>query len=319
MKAVILSLFLILLSLALGDDVWADWKGPQEIVKGTFGTGIGQFYYSSRGTSDTFPREIGVDVNGVILISDPKNKRVALYNTQGGLEKYIVKPPSLPTLDDKRKWPSSFEYCVIGNSILVPCKYEKVIGGRSPKNYCFVDYNSKLIEEIDLVPCEIFPVNDGYMYASGGERTQWEKFRKYSPTGKLLKTYMGENPLELGQVKERKIGSGQYEVTVSYPDKEWKMLCASTCSKYVRDTNNNLYCWFDRSVSRYNDAGEEIARVTMPKDNIERIPMGRDMGVEDKLIYHAEYGQPVVAPNGDVYTWKRGTDSYSIIKWTWED
>ena len=33
----------------------------------------------------------------------------------------------------------------------------------------------------------------------------------------------------------------------------------------------------------------------------------------------AQYGSPVVAFNGDVYTWKRTPDKYSIVKWTWTD
>ena len=32
-----------------------------------------------------------------------------------------------------------------------------------------------------------------------------------------------------------------------------------------------------------------------------------------------EYGEAVVAPNGDVYTWKRALTTYSILKWTWVD
>ena len=32
-----------------------------------------------------------------------------------------------------------------------------------------------------------------------------------------------------------------------------------------------------------------------------------------------EYGPPVISPNGDVYTWKRTPDKYSILKWQWQD
>ena len=32
-----------------------------------------------------------------------------------------------------------------------------------------------------------------------------------------------------------------------------------------------------------------------------------------------EYGSPVLAPSGDVYTWKRTPDKYSIVKWSWVD
>lgn len=148
-------------------------------------------------------------------------------------------------------------------------------------------------------------------------RADQKKYIRFSSTGDLLQTYT-ERPPELGKVKQKRLGSDQYEVIVTYPDKEWKILCEGVCSRYVRDTSNNLYCWYERSVRRYNDAGEEIAKISMPEDNIERIPLGREMGMEDTLIIHEEYGEPVIGPNGDVYTWKRTPDNYSIIKWTWQ-
>ena len=33
----------------------------------------------------------------------------------------------------------------------------------------------------------------------------------------------------------------------------------------------------------------------------------------------ALYGKPFIAPSGSVYVWKRTDDSYSILKWTWQD
>ena len=43
------------------------------------------------------------------------------------------------------------------------------------------------------------------------------------------------------------------------------------------------------------------------------------IGREKIPNYIAEYGSPVIAPNGDVYAWKRTPTNYSILKWTWVD
>ncbi len=40
---------------------------------------------------------------------------------------------------------------------------------------------------------------------------------------------------------------------------------------------------------------------------------------DESIDLDVEYGEPVVAPNGDVYTWKKTMVKYSIVKWTWVD
>jgi len=118
-------------------------------------------------------------------------------------------------------------------------------------------------------------------------------------------------------VKEQKIGPGKYKVTVTYPDKEWVIIGRGRFPRYMRDINGNLYGVGDTQVARYDAEGNEIARLTMPESRYEEKTLGP--GVEPLIKVIEEYGTPVVAPNGDVYTWKRTPERYYIIKWTWKD
>ena len=71
-------------------------------------------------------------------------------------------------------------------------------------------------------------------------------------------------------------------------------------------------------MEKFSTSGEVLGELIIPDDQRKIIhPAGR--GLEERSEVIAEYGQPVVAPNGDVYTWKRTPDKYSIIKWVWGD
>jgi len=147
----------------------------------------------------------------------------------------------------------------------------------------------------------------------------WFKIDKYSlksPSGQLIKTST-TRPLELGVVSEKALGNGQYKVTVKYPDKEWSIIGRGVVPKYTRDMNGNLYGSGEKQAIRYNSCGKELARLTMPDDKIETVSQGEQ--VEPNVTVLEGYGSPVIAPNGDVYTWKRTPDKYSILKWTWVD
>lgn len=61
-----------------------------------------------------------------------------------------------------------------------------------------------------------------------------------------------------------------------------------------------------------------MGELIVPEDQRKVIrPAGRGFEEVSKVI--EEYGQPVVAPTGDIYTWKRTPEKYSIIKWVWID
>lgn len=142
------------------------------------------------------------------------------------------------------------------------------------------------------------------------------KYALKSPTGQLIKTST-TRPLELGVVSQKHLGNKQYKVTVKYPDKEWSIIGRGAVPQYIRDLNGNLYGSGEKQAIRYSYCGKELARLTMPGDNIEEISRGAQL--EPKINVLEEYGEPIIAPNGDVYTWKRTPTKYSIIKWTWVD
>jgi hypothetical protein len=157
----------------------------------------------------------------------------------------------------------------------------------------------------------------GNIYTSSGG-----KYFLVSPAGQLLQTY-SEKPLELGEVKEKKMAPGKYKVTLKYPDKTWEITRegAFSSQSYMRDVSGNLYGIGSNYVVRYDDQGKEVAKLTMPKARFEGVTLPPDWppNAEPPRNEVLEgYGSPVLAPNGDVYTWKRTPDNYYIIKWVWQ-
>ncbi len=274
--------------------VYGVWQGPIEVVSGIWGNELGQFGIEHGDNIDQFPHSFGISNSEKIVIADFISEVLHIFNNNGTFLRDIKRPIQ------RRGWPSSVK---VGNE-------------------CAVVSYTDITHTFDIPSGDLVgSANIGVSYVSSdctklysytGEKT----WKVYSPTGQLLQTY-ASRPLELGVIKELKLAPGQYKVTVKYPDKEWVTIGKGACPQYVRDTNGNLYCVGDIGVIRYDDKGNEIASLMMPKKKIEEIP-AKDPGVEPMIKVIEEYGSPVVAPNGDVYTWKRTPDKYYVIKWTWQ-
>jgi hypothetical protein len=141
------------------------------------------------------------------------------------------------------------------------------------------------------------------------------KYVLRSPTGQLIRTST-TRPSELGVVSENALAENQYKITITYPDKTYDLASDATFMKYVRDTKGNVYGVNDGGVWRFNQCGKEVAELLMPVNQTETITSktgGKTFSIP------VEYGQPVVASNGDVYTWKKSRLKYRIVKWTWQD
>lgn len=132
-------------------------------------------------------------------------------------------------------------------------------------------------------------------------RSDQKVFILFSDTGKLIKTYT-ERPIELGIRREKKISDNTYEITLSFPDREWKIVCEHGCWAFQRDMNDNIFCISYDEIWRYNNKGAEVGRLKTPPD---------------------AYGQTnithVVSFAGDVYKRQWSSDEYSIIKWSWNN
>ena len=279
---------------------WAEWLGPQEIVVGTWGSGSGQFYFGAGDSGDDFPRDFGVDSRGRIFINDEGNGRIQIYSTTGSLEKAI----NAPTGVNIYGWP--YNIYVHPDGALI-ASYE------GPQKF-FFDSSGNFVTKVDVYG-PAYPVSQGFiLYVTD------KTYSLYSPTGALIRTTT-ERPLELGKVSEKKTAAG-YTYTIQYPDlvnpntvKTYTVSRLYPCSNYTRDKNGNLYCIGDNGVIRFDEQGNEIASVIIPESSFQEIPRGP--GVEPKIKVIAQYGEPVISPTGDVYTWKRTPERYSIIKWTW--
>ena len=116
-------------------------------------------------------------------------------------------------------------------------------------------------------------------------------------------------------MKGRSLGGNRYRTTIKYPDMTYT-LNKGPYRKYIRLCKENIYAISGKSAEIFNTSGEAIDKIIMPQDQINEIsPGGRGMEAVSEII--EQYGEPVVAPNGDIYTWKRTKDTYSIIKWIW--
>jgi hypothetical protein len=157
--------------------------------------------------------------------------------------------------------------------------------------------------------------SDGNIWVGTLEYLKQQVYSLYSPTGQLIRT-SSTRPLELGVVSEKALGNGQYKVMLKYPDKELSLMGVARMDSYLRDRNGNLYGYRDTQVIRYTAYGKESASLFIPEKKIDELLAGED---EPRITVLEEYGSPIIAPNGDVYTWKRTPHTYSIIKWTWVD
>lgn len=152
---------------------------------------------------------------------------------------------------------------------------------------------------------------DGNIYTSSGNN-----FFLKSPSGQLIKT-MTTKPLELGVVKTETRGSGNYRITITYPDKTFVLTSDSYFEKYVRDNRGYVYGLNSGGIWKFNQCGKEIAELIIPTEEKEAITAKN--APDQSIAFDVEYGQPVVSPNGDVYTWRKSPNKYSVVKWTWVD
>lgn len=279
---------------------YAAWNGPAAVLSGLWGSNTGQFSIQYGDTGDDFPKMFCLNSGGIIAIADEFNSRVQTYKIDGS---YVASfgPQNIPELEGwKDGWP--LRLACLSNSVYTEFdKYTQIYG-----------ITGSLIKNWDNLQGGLVGIlaDDNFITETSSA------YFLYSPTGQLISTFT-EEPLELGRVTENKLKSGKYRVTVKYPDKEWKIIGKGADPGYARDMNGNLYGYGERQVSRYDSCGIELALLTMP--NKQMLQESRGSEVEPNITVLEEYGSPVIAPNGDVYTWKRTPDNYSIIKWTWTD
>ena len=282
--------------------IYGEWIEPKEIIKLNWGSGINHVGFLSEDTSDNFPQDLMTSSKNDIILWDMVNERIMVFSNAGKLRNIII-PEQKIGLIPKLRWGINSNT----NIIL-----------KTGANYRVYNIKGELIKKFEGVETfiDIFKVlpDNSIIVLKSDEN----KYYRYSPTGQLLKTY-DNRPLELGVVNRQSIGGGNYEATIEYPDKKWKV--KGPCMKYIRDACGILYCVDNAIVIRYDDEGKDVAFIGMPDEKSEETPEPLNLppGIDIPVSILEQYGSPVLAPNGDVYTWKRTPDKYSIMKWVWVD
>jgi hypothetical protein len=285
--------------------------GPVEVITGTWGGAEDQFGFRDRYNKLTFPTVIIADEEKNLVVADPVNKRVKVYDAKGTLQA-IIKPTD--EYRDAEAWPPQ-NIATAGDRIIV----------NDETRYQVFDYKGRLKKDF-TVPDSRFEAftADGQVILHQLEKNRYGSYedrgyRRYSPEGMVIASYAAM-PLLSGSVKqeqEHKSNITEEWWTITYDDKVFTIVEGGQ-HKYARDQRGNVYGIGSPPFERYDECGIRTGTLDWPKSEYVVIrPATAGSGELREAI--VEYGDPVIAPSGDIYTWKRTPTSYSILKWTWQD
>jgi hypothetical protein len=294
-KIFLINLVVILVAYA---QVYGGFTGPSEVLSTTFGNGNGQVGLRRGDSGDEFPWRLAVSPMGRIALCDEANDRVVIFKLDGTFERNINLLSTGVVFDSD-------------DSLYLKAKFRK----------------------LNKDGTEAFVKGVGYheIYAANGNIIGYDKAKKtysiYSPTGQLLKTH-SEAPLELGIVKSSKrLPDDSHLTVIEYSDAIYSIRPPTMLEYFTRDLSGFLYGVIITGpesnqyyrVYKYNKCGKVLGSVDLPPNNIIVKPNTVPPQPTPDVMILAEYGQPVIASNGDVYTWKRTPTKYAILKWTWVD
>ena len=288
----------------------AGWVGPHDVASGAWGTAAGQFGIRRNETADLFPRSFGISQSGKVVIGDSVNEVIHIFDHDGSFLRDIASPV------DRRMWP----YRVLVDGECAVVGYVEFTHTFNILSGELVGFANKMGGAQDVrEECSKI-----YVPAAQNGAKIW---RVYTPSGQLLHTY-AQRPAELGHIRSSNTMSDKSELTViEFNDRAFTINPPTEISGFVRDKSGNLYAWLQvvtaekphYRVYRYNLCGRVVGFLDLPENEIIRQMEETIPRVAPVVTVVAEYGTPLIAANGDVYTWKRTGTTYSIIKWAWED
>jgi len=286
---------------------FASWQGPIEVISSTWGSNAGQIGIAYGDIEDDFARSFGVSQSGNIVIADSINEVLHIFNSNGDFQRDIKNTFAW------RGWPGDVlvkSECAVVNYVQFTQTFNVLTGTLIGKadNMGGADY-----------------VSDDCLNIYLGGSSGW---KIYSPTGQIIKTLVTK-PLELGVVRSSsKQADGSRQTVISYNDATYSINSPKMLEYFTRNTSGYIYGVIITGpgvnqyyrVYKYNKCGKALGYVDLPANNIVVAPnttMPPKPTPDVNVI--AEYGKPVIAPNGDVYCWERTDEQYKILKWIWQD
>jgi hypothetical protein len=119
------------------------------------------------------------------------------------------------------------------------------------------------------------------------------------------------------KVYSMKISATIYRITIVFPDKNVVVDSEEDFKIAMRDDAGFAYGVSTGMVIRFDKTGKKTAALPLPKAR-EMLSTVSIPGGHTTRGAYIQYGEPVIAPNGDVYVWQKAEMKYSILKWTWQ-
>jgi len=126
---------------------------------------------------------------------------------------------------------------------------------------------------------------------------------------------LSQRDRQAAEVHSLKIGVAAYRITVVFPDKNLEVESEEDFRTAARDAAGYVYGVSADMVVRFDKNGKKTGKLRLPNAHEELIQVP---GQRAPRGVYVEYGEPVIAPNGDVYVWRKSEAAYSILKWSWQ-
>ena len=290
---------------------YAGWSSPATVVQGNWGTNVNEFGFSKGETVDYFPDTIAVLSDGKVLIRDGVNNVLKIFDSSGALVKTVnITSDGFYGLDADRIVSGKFDD-----------QWRTRIGVYSVRDdkWLWVD-NSTDIGNIADCTVYVDPTNlDIYIWNNR------DKGYRYSASGTLSEVFTSK-PLIFGQeITSQLKADGNYRTVVKFNDITYDCKTSTPFSTFIRDMRGYLYgigqigeeAALHTRVYKITKCGKVMAAIDFPPDRRHGNIFSKRLPAYSKEVVDEEYGSPVITPNGEVYTWKRTPDKYSILRWTW--
>ena len=280
-------LFLSSILLLLTTKVYGAWSGPQTIISGIWGNSVGEFGIRHGDTTDQFAGPFYILSDGTIIVQDSVNGRFVRYSSSG-----TIITTTVCVQDAKGNW---------NGDCRIEGDYEVGINSNGfwsksydNNNYYFQDNTGTLLTTTSSRPMELGIVTGKCL------------------TGKFLSEcknikYSIEYPdvIYVYQEGTRYADfSGQVRIgTDTIMDNQSGYVYAFSVTQTTTISGSKPIKWLGW-----------IATWTKPSD-VYGAPVND--GVETIAPVVAQYGSPIIGPDGSIYCWKRTQTNYLILKWTW--
>ena len=273
---------------------------PTLVLTAGLGSQPGQFGTASGDSGLLAPDGPYADKDGRLVIADPVNRRVAIYNPDGTPAGVFGAPATVAATS---RWPEE---------LLVPAGGNRVVVRAEGKLFVH-DYAGALLATIDgISPGDGYATDDGFIVYD----LATDQYRQYSANGQLVAS-SGDIPPQLGVYRGNSPVQDGYRHSVSYPDRVYGfVLPQKSLLGFRLDALGDLY------VTAAGDNGTVAYRVSRcgRVKGSATIPGSVKSGTGEALAdYVARYGTPAIAPEGSFYVSLLSSEGFKVLRWTIPD